>query len=58
MFVLGFNLPFGKKVVRPDGKEERPRYVVGLGLAWSRGDFARVMKGTDPQKERQPKRDA
>ena len=57
MLVLGFNLPFGKKVVRPDGKEERPRYVIGLGLAWSRGDFTRVMKRSDLEKERQPKRD-
>ena len=44
MFVFGFNLPYGQSVVRPDGKEERPPSVIGLGIGWSPSDFIRVMK--------------
>jgi len=47
MFVFGFNLPFGKSVIRPDGKEERPTRVIGLGIGWSRSEFIRVMKSPD-----------
>ena len=47
MFVFGFNLPYGKSVARPEGKEERPPRVIGIGVGWSRSDFIRVMKGTD-----------
>lgn len=45
MFIFGFNFPFGKSIRRPDGKEERPPRVIGLGIGWTRSEFVRVMKG-------------
>ncbi len=56
MFVLGFNLPYGNSVVHPDGKEERPPSVIGIGIGWSRSDFTRVMKDTDQNGARDAKR--
>ena len=47
MFVFGFNLPYGKSVTHPDGKEERPPWVIGIGIGWSHSDFIRVIKGAD-----------
>jgi len=57
MFVFGFNLPFGKAIRRPDGKEERPPHIIGLGVGWSRGDFTRVMKGPGKPKPQERERE-
>jgi hypothetical protein len=50
MIVLGFNLPYGKSVKRPDGKEERPPWIIGVGIGWSTSDFIRVSKGADQKR--------
>lgn len=56
MFVFGFNLPFGKSVIRPDSKEERPPRVIGFGIGWSRSEFIRVKKVPDQSSEEGRKR--
>lgn len=52
MFILGFNLPFGKSVRRADGKVERPPRVIGIGIGWTRSEFTRVMKGQGQSPEK------